>query len=711
MVKKPAPRKATGNEAQATKKKPTATKPLAKKNPTSKKPPAKKSPKAPAKKVVKKKKTVAPQKPAPKTKTGAPQKPAPKKAPVVKKAPVGPDLSRRKKKTMPDVVVHRTAAQIKAEATRKREERLAVIAAKAELRQKEAARKRAEREAEAARKRAEREAAAARKLKERQDEAARKLEERERSAAEKARIAARAREDAARRKQEAQAEREAEATRKQAERERLVEEERARKSAEAERQRQLRVIARTIAQAEKEANRITAAQLAAEERERRERHKAAEQAEKQAAREAAARAKVDAANARIELKQRARTLTQTLDQFDKSEREQQGATTVELLEWFIRVFSLRPDVRIEKNERGAPLGEEDLLALALAAEGASTDAAGAAASSEPASVPAAAAFATLRRGGPTHFRWAMATEEQDLGGEFFLAPPPSVVALASDWERGGADWSTAWRERARGFFAAPARRDAVRAELTRTSLARTTPSPTILNLLTARGASPREAKLLGEWLGDDVFSLFEESATPEGHRRSELRARARELSQSDPSTPLVELIGQWNSGPVLDKSIWTRVLAAHRAFLDAGGGGGRFVVSMEDGLPRARYQKAHFISGQAVVPLENLSGLKCAGVRLAFADLTGIRAEKGNFARSDLEGSSLSFARLAGANFQGAQLRGANFTSARLAEADFRKADLTDAHFERADLRGAQFAGAITTGTRFTAADVRGIKY
>ncbi|HSC89286.1 MAG TPA: pentapeptide repeat-containing protein, partial [Polyangiaceae bacterium] len=320
--------------------------------------------------------------------------------------------------------------------------------------------------------------------------------------------------------------------------------------------------------------------------------------------------------------------------------------------------------------------------------------------------PAVEVLDWLRRQSSFEIRFRL----DELTGALELADPEAIAAIAELVRASGEGWPQHWRRRAASAFAAPSDEQALRARLSARSLPRTTSAAVLLACLEERGVTGRSAQALLDWLGGDAALLFESTASAEGRRQQELRARARAASEEDPSTVRREIVRELSAGEPLDKASFARVLAEHAAFLEANGAGGRFELTVEGGLPVARYSKTE-PPGQAQLAFCQLTGLKCSGARLPFADLTGVRAESTSFARAELVGSQFAYARLQRSTFSDATLKGANFTGAQLAEADFRRADLTDVTFDRADLRGANFAGAITSGTRFGGADVRGIKY
>ncbi len=439
-------------------------------------------------------------------------------------------------------------------------------------------------------------------------------------------------------------------------------------AAAAEKTKQLALVALAIKKAEREADKMVAADALAEQKKRHAACKADELARKLAAKTAALEAK-------IEQKQRARGIAQTLDEFDRAATKRQGVTDGELLDAALTVLAGRAGVLVERKQ-GSPLTAAELQAVA-----------------QNASLEAMALFREL---GPIEFLWKI--EGASLGGNLIVTDPLAPSALD-------------WRERARRSFVELEDRDAVMGALLATALPRFTSNAELIVCSEARGLNMRQAKALLALLGEDARAWFEATATPEGRRRAELIQAARQAADPNSPLPTPGFVAKLNQRPALDKAQWNRVCSEHGAFLDADGGGGKFEVAIEGGLPRAAYGKVPAPGGQASLPFENLTGLKCANQRLSFANFCGVRAERTSFAHSELAGTVLSFAQLPGANFSGAHLRGADFAGAHLAGADFRRADLTDVSFEKADLRGAHFAGAITSGTGFGGANVQGIKY
>ncbi len=655
VVAKPKAVKPKAVKAKAAK--PKAAKPKSKvvAKPKSAKPKPKaakpKSAKPRAKVVAKpKSKVVAKPKPASSTKAVAVAKPI-----KVVRRPVqlAPGIGRRVKKTLPEPPKPKTKAQRHAEAVekaagrqRERLEKLRLKHEQATVQANLARMAKLEKEKLAADKAEARRAAAEREAAAKIAQAEERARQRTLAALEKAenREAERRRADHAR------------------------EQGRAAAAAAAEKTKQLALVAMAIKKAEREADKIAAADALAEKKKRHAAYKADELARKLAAKTALAEAK-------LEQKQRARGIAQALDELDKAATKRQGVTDGELLDAALTVLAGRAGVHVERKQ-GPPLTAAELQAVAQHAP--------------------LEALVLLRELGPIEFSWNV--EGGAFGGSLIVADALSPSALD-------------WRDRARRSFAEVERRDVVRGRLLATAVPRFTSNADLLACLEARGLNLRQAKALLALLGEDARAWFEATATPEGRRRAELIQAASQVADPNSPLPAPGFVAKLNQAPALDKVQWNRVCTEHGAFLDSDGGGGRFEITIEGGLPRAAYRKVTTPAGQASLPFENLTGLKCAHQRFSFANFCGVRAERTSFAHSELVGTVLSFAHLPGANFSGAHLRGADFGGADLGGADFRRADLTDVSFEKADLRGAHFAGAITSGTGFGGANVQGIKY
>jgi len=115
---------------------------------------------------------------------------------------------------------------------------------------------------------------------------------------------------------------------------------------------------------------------------------------------------------------------------------------------------------------------------------------------------------------------------------------------------------------------------------------------------------------------------------------------------------------------------WTAAVAAHQAFLDAGGGGGTWSIRSVGSLPMAIYEGPQTAAGkQLAMRFVDLTGVSARDVGLASADLIGCRAAGVDFSGADLAGAMLANSDLSGAIFTGAKLEGADLTGADLSGA------------------------------------------
>jgi hypothetical protein len=249
---------------------------------------------------------------------------------------------------------------------------------------------------------------------------------------------------------------------------------------------------------------------------------------------------------------------------------------------------------------------------------------------------------------------------------------------------------------------------AVMDSLHETAAPRFTPTAELEARLMARGLSEKGCRALLQLFGPRGYLLVHESEMREGQRRRDLLrlvAEQEELSLS--------VLDGLSEGPSVGKREWKAALEAHERFLEEGGAGGSWLVTITCGLPLATYRRkgAGTSLGQASFARENLADLSARGARLPWANFCGARAPEMNFAGANLKGSCFSYGLLSHANFQGADLSGCDFSGARLVGADFRKAILIDTNFEQADLTRANFGGTLTKGTKFGGANVRGIRY
>lgn len=409
-------------------------------------------------------------------------------------------------------------------------------------------------------------------------------------------------------------------------------------------------------------------------------HERAEQRAQATALRTGRRAAVVAERERREV---ARLQLRAIAAVEKTQRDLYGMSIAELFNHWSRLFAQRPDVTFERLEMDQ--GDH--------AEG-----------STPGSTMPVENMAWLRSAGSIDFSWRFAGDgAQTSAGRWTFDPHETTMDVV---------WFDHFSARARDAFSAPlfGAGESSLERLARSSIPRFTPSHTLLQLLTERQLTERQAKALLRWLGEGARWLFHESATEEGRRRRRLLEQAAR-SPTPVSLVDVQLVAALNQGPPLDKSTVQVLLDAHAGFLRAGGGDGRFHEAVVDKLPLITYVNDESVPGQFALSLENLSGLKFTSALLDYANLSGVRCDQGQFSRASLKHACLKYAALAGAHFQDANLSHTDFSGARLVGADFRKANLTGANFERADLTGANFSGANVTSTKFAAANVRGIKY
>ncbi|TNF37466.1 MAG: pentapeptide repeat-containing protein [Deltaproteobacteria bacterium] len=161
-------------------------------------------------------------------------------------------------------------------------------------------------------------------------------------------------------------------------------------------------------------------------------------------------------------------------------------------------------------------------------------------------------------------------------------------------------------------------------------------------------------------------------------------------------------------------------VAAHRAFLAAGGAGGRwsrvYVADYMMGIYGGRIAAPLGMEpappeGQARIERLTLADdVPTRALALPWATFCGSNLAGRDFRDADLTGGLMSDADLRGANFRGATLAGVDFSHSDLRGADFRDADLRRADFENADLRGADFRGAALADSRFPGAQLDGAR-
>jgi hypothetical protein len=414
--------------------------------------------------------------------------------------------------------------------------------------------------------------------------------------------------------------------------------------------------------------------------------------------EAAAKKKSDALAKKKEKKQ-LKEVQRNLTESDRNLARRIGGNPAQLMDALLDVMIARPDVRVLFDSRGPMLQPEDLIKHA---EDVPPD-----------------VLAWYREMGPLEFSWAIKGERKDFGGQLEIPPladlrwtPRGRYLLGDDETREWLSIEEYLTEGAQSLFTW--QRGDILARLLSASAPSLTAGAMIVNTLVEKGFEEKTSKGLVSWLGKNARALIHESETEEGKRRLEVLKQAEELPVPAGKDVHVGLVDTMNSGPPVKKKEWQLLVAAHGEFLAQHGGQGRWESAPVHGMPRSQYHPPDdepLPSGQAKLPMENLTGLKCSGVKLPYADLSGVRGEQTSFSKADLRYSILVHSCLDLAIFQGADLTGCDFTGSRLAGADFRKANLTQTNFERADLTGANFAGAITNGTKFGGANVSKIRY
>nr|WP_281319187.1 pentapeptide repeat-containing protein [Polyangium sp. y55x31] len=209
--------------------------------------------------------------------------------------------------------------------------------------------------------------------------------------------------------------------------------------------------------------------------------------------------------------------------------------------------------------------------------------------------------------------------------------------------------------------------------------------------------APKPAKAPPKKEASDLARLFPHSDEPGGPTENLERGLMRSLAESSaPMTP----------------EQWKKIVAKHKKFLDAGGGGGRFHSLEVSGLVMAVYQgtKKGRKDDQASLQRHRLpADFDAKNAHLPWASGVAMIAEKVDFSGADLSWGAYTDAFMAGARFDGAKLAHADFSRTDFTGASFRDADLSGADFEHCDLRGADFTGAKLAGARFPGAKLDGV--
>ena len=157
------------------------------------------------------------------------------------------------------------------------------------------------------------------------------------------------------------------------------------------------------------------------------------------------------------------------------------------------------------------------------------------------------------------------------------------------------------------------------------------------------------------------------------------------------------------------------ILAAHAAFIAAGGGGGRwetFVTSggFELGVVLGVYVRTGekvTEGSQADLTHKRLEGLDLTGVELPYANCCGAWCQNQDMSGANLQGSLWVDSDLSGSVLRGANLSGADISRSQLVGCDLRDANLTGADLENADLRNADLSGALLDGARLAGAYIK----
>jgi hypothetical protein len=159
------------------------------------------------------------------------------------------------------------------------------------------------------------------------------------------------------------------------------------------------------------------------------------------------------------------------------------------------------------------------------------------------------------------------------------------------------------------------------------------------------------------------------------------------------------------------------VLAQHRAFLDAGGGGGRWetlvtTADYEIGVVFGVYVGPKPAAGaQARLAHQRLEGVDLRGLNLPYADLCGCVARGQDLSDANLSGSLIIDGDFSHSSFRAANLAHADLSRTDLRDCDFGGADLTGADLEKADLTGADLRGARLDGARWPGAVLDSVRW
>jgi len=190
----------------------------------------------------------------------------------------------------------------------------------------------------------------------------------------------------------------------------------------------------------------------------------------------------------------------------------------------------------------------------------------------------------------------------------------------------------------------------------------------------------------------------------EGFYQSEIPPRDSEMNAS-----LIRSMAE-STQPFTEEEIKT-MLAEHLAFINSGGGGGRFERLQVAGLPMNIYMGKGASGKQFEVRMKNFAAeTSLENAQITYADFSGSLADEVNFKGAKIDNSLMTDSFLAGANFDNCSAVGVDFTGADLTGASFVNADLRRADFEICNCTGVDFTGAKLEGALFKGTNLDGIR-